>query len=50
MSVVAIDCKLVLVQPIDDALTSMHLITGKVQEVLTIELYQDVELSANENT
>ena len=42
MSVVAIECK--LVQPIDDALT------GKVQEVLTIELYQGVELSANART
>ena len=39
MSVVAIDCE--LVQPIDVALI------GKVQEVLTILLYQGVELSAS---
>ena len=39
MSVVAIDCE--LVQPIDVALI------GKVQEVLTIILYQGVELSAS---
>ena len=43
MSVVAIECELA-VQPIDVALKV------KVQEVLTIELYQGVEITANSRT